>query len=86
MCIVKVLSGSGDNLERVAEGLATPTCTTPYTSGGSGGRRASGPLVPAIDGSGMVEVVSPHDILLPGLYETWLVNALLVLFCAQFKR
>lgn len=78
MCIVKVPSGgSTDNLGEHTEGglsgFATPT--TPYISGGSGGgRRASGPLVPAIDGSGMVEVVDPHSVLMPGLYETWLVR------------
>lgn len=77
MCIVKVLSGSSDNLGPLTEGAlsgrATPT--SPSISGGSWqGRRASGPLVPAIDGSGMVEVVDPHAILMPGLYETWLVR------------
>ena len=42
-------------------------------SSGSGNGGAK--LVPAIDGSGgMVEIVSPHDILQPGLYETWLVR------------
>ena len=77
MCIVKVLSGSSDNLgpatEGTLSGMATPT--SPNISGGSWhGRKASGPLVPAIDGSGMVEVVDPHAILMPGLYETWLVR------------
>ena len=45
-------------------------------SGSSGSRKGSGHLVPALDGSGgMVEIVSPSEVLQPGLYETWLVSA-----------
>lgn len=74
MCVVKV-NPSLDSISLEEEG-------GPGDSGrsGSGGKLASsgsnGKLVPAIDGSGgMVEIVSPHDILQPGLYETWLVRA-----------
>lgn len=74
MCVVKV------NPAAASLQLADPLPGgTGSSSSGSGGRLAAsgsgGRLVPAIDGSGgMVEIVSPHDVLQPGLYETWLVS------------
>jgi hypothetical protein len=64
MCVVRI---SGQN-ESWAPPATAPSL--PGSSGSAGSRGASGSggrLVPALGGgSGMVEVVSPHDVLQPG--------------------
>ena len=71
MCIVRVHTSStiaGEGQQQ--EGTPPPGASGSSGSGGShqnGLSGSSGKLVPAIDGgSGMVEVVSPHDVLKPG--------------------
>lgn len=73
MCVVKVMhaipSETGEGEE--AQAAATVLTSSSLGASGSGGQR-----LPALDGSGMVELLSPHDVLQPGLYETWLITEL----------
>ncbi|PRW55899.1 kinase [Chlorella sorokiniana] len=74
MCVVKV-NPSLDSplLDEDGKGDSGRSSSGGKQDSGRSGT-GGGKLVPAIDGSGsMVEIVSPHDILQPGLYETWLV-------------
>ena len=70
MCIVKVQTGSGGAGQQ--EGTPPPGASGSSASAGGGSHQkgmsgSGGKLVPAIDGgSGMVEIVSPHDVLRPG--------------------
>ncbi len=74
MAIVKVSSGA-DAAAAAAQQQQQQRPADGRASGSGGSRKGSGQLVPALDGSGgMVEVVSPSDVLQPGLYETWLVS------------
>jgi len=74
MCVVKVNPSLEQHLPE-EEGLGDSGRSSSGGKLNSSGSGGGGKLVPAIDGSGsMVEIVSPHDILQPGLYETWLVS------------
>ena len=74
MCVVKVNPSLEQHLPE-EEGLGDSGRSSSGGKLNSSGSGGAGKLVPAIDGSGsMVEIVSPHDILQPGLYETWLVS------------
>ena len=80
MCIVRLNPSHGGELPAAEPPAAGATGSSGSTGGGgSGGGHlhsgSGGRLVPAIDGSGaLVEVVSPHAVLQPGLYETYLVS------------
>ncbi|PSC72637.1 kinase [Micractinium conductrix] len=77
MCVVKVnpsaASGSDDGEAGAAGSSAGSRSITGGALHASG---SSGQLVPNLDGSGLVEIVSPHDVLQPGMYETWLITEL----------
>jgi hypothetical protein len=70
MCIVKVQTGNTSGGEGQQQGTPPHGMSGSSGSGGShqkGLSGSGGKLVPAIDGgSGMVEIVSPHDVLRPG--------------------
>ena len=67
MCVVKVnpsaASGSDDGEAGAAGSSAGSRSITGGALHASG---SSGQLVPNLDGSGLVEIVSPHDVLQPG--------------------
>lgn len=76
MCVVRIITRGGP--QPVRQNSSPGDSMNSSGGSGSGGKRSNGSgggqLVPALAGDGMVEVVSPTDVLQPGLYETWLVS------------
>ncbi|KAL4457609.1 hypothetical protein ABPG75_012474 [Micractinium tetrahymenae] len=80
MCVVKVvpaapLAGEGDAAQQPQHEQQAKQLSGRSGASGSSGS-GGGRLVPNLDGSGFVELVSPHDVLQPGMYETWLITEL----------
>lgn len=87
MCVVRLLSGEEQAAAEQAAAAARPgnsgsTADASGSGGGSGGSR----VAPAFGGAGVVEVVPPHDVLQPGLHETWLATGAKATGWRSFSR